>query len=75
MRVTEAQRKYKVRCYIFHYVAHSFFTEKNTGYNFYLLCDVEILLFFLSSVAILTARIRNYQEHLQKHHKVRIKCI
>lgn len=32
--------------------------------------DSVSLLMSLSSVAILTARIRNYQEHLQKHHKV-----
>lgn len=29
-----------------------------------------LFVFFFFSVAILTARIRNYQEHLQKHHKV-----
>lgn len=30
----------------------------------------DLVNFFFHPVAVLTARIRNYQEHLQKHHKV-----
>lgn len=50
-------------------VVHSVFAEKQAK-DVELLTDSVSLSMSFPSVAILTTKIRNFQEHLQKHNKV-----